>query len=170
MSDIDSTQSGDRPDDDRLRWALRNLRRDTLPEHDLWPRIAARIAEPPALPSRRRATRLVPWALAASLLLGLALAWQLGGLQDGPAESGEARLIAHEAQAMTREYHGALRELSASTPAAVQQAPALRELDRSAEQIRSALAKDPGARFLLDRLHHTYSLRLALTQRAAALT
>jgi len=42
-----------------------------------------------------------------------------------------------------------------------------RDLDRSAAQIRSALAKDPDARFLLDRLRHTYAMRLALTQRAA---
>jgi hypothetical protein len=43
----------------------------------------------------------------------------------------------------------------------------LRELDRSARQIRTALARDPEARFLLERLRRTYSLRLELTQRAA---
>jgi hypothetical protein len=41
------------------------------------------------------------------------------------------------------------------------------KLDRSAAQIRGALAKDPDARFLLERLRHTYAMRLALTQRAA---
>jgi hypothetical protein len=43
----------------------------------------------------------------------------------------------------------------------------LRELDRSEAQIRGALLRDPNARFLLDRLQHTYALRLALTQREA---
>jgi hypothetical protein len=80
---------------------------------------------------------------------------------------GQARLITHEARAMTREYQGALKVISSSTPAAAASTPALRELDASAAQIRGALARDPDARFLLDRLRHTYALRLALTQRAA---
>ena len=73
-----------------------------------------------------------------------------------------------EARAMTREYDAALREVEASAPeATATQQPALHELDRSAAQIRTALARDPDARFLLERLRRTYSLRLALTQRAA---
>ena len=69
---------------------------------------------------------------------------------------------------MTREYDAALREVEASAPrSATTSQPTLRELDRSAAQIRTALARDPDARFLLERLRHTYSLRLALTQRAA---
>jgi hypothetical protein len=73
-----------------------------------------------------------------------------------------------EARAMTREYNAALREVEASAPeASATQQPALHELDRSAAQIRTALARDPDARFLLERLRRTYSLRLALTQRAA---
>ena len=43
--------------------------------------------------------------------------------------------------------------------------PALEELDRSALQIRDALDAAPGARYLLDRLRHTYTLRLELTRR-----
>ena len=59
-------------------------------------------------------------------------------------------------------------EVEASAPeATATQQPALHELDRSAAQIRTALARDPDARFLLERLRRTYSLRLALTQRAA---
>lgn len=68
---------------------------------------------------------------------------------------------------MTREYRGALKVIAASAPSSVDSDPALRELDRSAAQIRSALDKDPDARFLLDRLRRTYAMRLALTQRAA---
>ena len=69
---------------------------------------------------------------------------------------------------MTREYNAALREVEASAPRSTTTSQlALRELDRSAAQIRTALARDPDARFLLERLRHTYSLRLALTQRAA---
>jgi hypothetical protein len=43
--------------------------------------------------------------------------------------------------------------------------PALDELDRSALQIRNALDEAPGARYLLERLRHTYTLRLELTRR-----
>ena len=148
-----------------LQQALRELRRDRLPDRDLWPQIHARIAAPaPAAAWRRAPHRLAPWAMAASIVLGMAVAWRL---QPPPAPSPQAGLISHEAQAMTREYRGALKVIAASAPSSVGADPALRELDRSAEQIRSALAKDPDARFLLDRLRHTYAMRLALTQRAA---
>jgi hypothetical protein len=161
---IDKNDEGDAT----LRMALRQLRSDRMPTHDLWPRIAADIA---AMPARDRtdvrpvgASRFVPWAIAASLLLAVALAWQLRPLRP---HDGEAVLITHEVRAMTREYQGALKVISSSVPASATSTPALRELDASAAQIRGALARDPDARFLLDRLRHTYSLRLALTQRAA---
>ena len=170
MNDIDDVESAA---DQRLRRALRDLRRDQLPQRDLWPQITARIAVPSAVAHASAMQnwrgRFVPWALAASLSLAIGLIWQLRPLQlrtgqDALIESEPP--IANEAQAMTRAYRGALQELAASAPADVDANPALRELDRSAAQIRNALARDPDARFLLDRLRHTYSLRLALTRRA----
>jgi len=158
--------------DDRTRWALRDLRRDTAPGRDLWPQIAARIATgaPVMDPGRttwRSPRRLAPLALAASLLLAVGVAWQFWPPRQSATQPA-ARLIQAEAHAMTREYAAALREVETSAPAAASsQQSALRELDRSAAQIRTALARDPDARFLLERLRHTYSLRLALTQRAA---
>ena len=170
MSDIDIDTNGD-PGDAALRMALRQLRRERMPENDLWPRIAADIAAAPARTDARPsgASRFVPWAIAASLLLAVTLAWQLRPLppRSLAARDGEARLLSHEAQAMTREYQGALKVIASGTRADATSNPALRELDASAAQIRGALARDPDARFLLDRLRHTYSLRLALTQRAA---
>jgi len=154
-------------DDDALRLALRQLRRDQSPERDLWPGIQARIATAPTTARTNRrasARRFVPWALAASVALAFTVAWQMRPLER---RSGEAQLISHEAQALTREYRGALQVIAASVPSSVEADPALRELDRSAAQIRGALAKDPDARFLLERLRHTYAMRLALTQRAA---
>ncbi|HSR65901.1 MAG TPA: hypothetical protein VLM17_09925 [Xanthomonadaceae bacterium] len=153
--------------DSRLRLALRGLRRDTLPERDLWPQLAARLAQAPRQVAAPRTRHWMPaLALAASLVLAVGIAWQL---RPASRPDPSAQLIQREAQAMTREYRAALFELerSAPPPAASPVAPALDDLDRSAAQIRTALARDPDARFLLERLRRTYAQRLALTQRAA---
>ena len=170
--DINNGSLDDSSFDDRTRWALRDLRRDSAPGRDLWPQIAARIATGTPVIDAGRTTwrsprRLAPLALAASLLLAVGVAWQFWPPRQSATQP-TAQLIQAEAHAMTREYTAALREVEASAPeAASSQQPALLELDRTAAQIRTALARDPDARFLLERLRHTYSLRLALTQRAA---
>ncbi len=170
--------------DEALAFRLRGLRRDVPPANDLWPGIAARIAKStPDAPrdsgriaasarSRRAAPRFAPWALAASLVLAVGVAWQQRPATAPDASNDPAaQLLPRAADAMTREYDAALSELQASarhdgTPAAPSD-PALRELDRGAAQIRTALARDPQSRFLLDRLRTTYEKRLQLTQRAA---
>ncbi len=154
---------------DALRWSLRGLRRDMVPEPDLWDGIAARIAQLPAggQPvtdhSHRRWNGAAPFAIAASLVFAVGVAWQLRPVAP-QAYAPQAANLAHEAAAMTREYDAALREVATPDHADF---PALRELDRSAAVIRTALMRDPDARFLLDRLRHTYQRRLALTQRIA---
>lgn len=158
------------PADARLRLALRGLRRDEPPARDLWPELAARLAQTPQQATTAASPRVwVPTlALAASLLLAVGLAWHLRPAVAPDDES--ARLIQREAQAMTREYRAALYELERSAPpppATSPVTPALHELDRSAVQIRTALDRDPDARFLLERLRSTYAQRLALTQRAS---
>ncbi len=152
--------------DDPLRGRLRALREDLPPDHDLWPEIATRIAQAPGVVHRtRRRWRpaVVPWAMAATVVLAVFLAWQHNAASP---RDGSDKLIAREAQGMTREYRGALLVITASAQGDVADTQALRDLDRSAAQIRAALVRDPDARFLLDRLQHTYALRLALTQRA----
>ena len=157
---------------DELRWALRGLRRDDPPANDLWPGIAARLqaaATPTelAVSRNRRRNRFVPAvALAASVALAVGLSWQQRAAVDPVAEPGIA-LISAEADAMTLEYQAALRELQSAAPPRATATTALQELDRSAAQIRTALTRDPEARFLLDRLQHTYARRLELTQRLA---
>jgi hypothetical protein len=171
----------DVPLDASLRLQLRGLRRDVEPAADLWPGIAARIAAVPRsaqpAPSARRghgAARLAPWALAASLVLAVGVAWKMQPPSIAPAvaattQAAGAPMLDRQADAMTREYQAALHEIEAATPgrtAAHPEAAALRELDHSAKQIRTALERDPDARFLLDRLRKTYTQRLAITQRA----
>lgn len=154
---------------DSLRWSLRGLRREQPPQHDLWPSIALRIAATPQLapaPPARSSRRFAPLAVAASLALAVGLVWQLRPASVATGGAPGAQLISAEADAMTREYRAALQEIPRPAPAG-SDATALRELDRSAAQIRTAMARDPDARFLLERLQHTYARRLALTQRLA---
>jgi len=157
--------AGDFPDS--LRWQLRSLRRDVAPGHDLWPTIAQRIAATPqvsARPAPAAWKRYAPLATAASLALAIGLAWQLRPA-PAPVPDMEARLLTAEADAMTREYQAALLELNHGVSARAPQE--LHVLDRSAAQIRTALRRDPDARFLLERLQRTYERRLELTQRLA---
>ena len=181
-NDRDHDRHGDAPLDASLRLQLRGLRRDIEPAGDLWPGIAARIAAAPqaarpAAPARRGhgASRFAPWALAASLVLTVGVAWKMQppapapGTPSAAAQDATAVMLNRQADAMTREYQAALRELESATPNRTEaraEQPVLRELDHSARQIRTALERDPDARFLLDRLRKTYTLRLALTQRA----
>lgn len=163
-------------DNDRLRWQLKGLRQDTPPSRDLWPGIAARIAELPQpatgtpigdagtvrkVPWTRTAPRrLVPWAMAASMLLAVGFLWQATHLTS-PQEP----LLRQEAAQLTRDYQGALAQIQGAE-AHPELGGALQELDRSAEEILAALDRAPNTRFLLEQLRRTYAKRLALTQRA----
>ena len=146
--------------DHQLRWQLRQLPRDIELPRDLWPGIAARLERP--APHRR------PWlfafAAAASLSLAVGLAWQLRSPAP-PAADFRAELVQREAEALTRESEAALGQFEgAPMPAPLE--PALATLDRSAVDIREAIAIDPQAVYLLDQLRRTYARRLSLTQRA----
>lgn len=148
--------------DNALRWQLRALRQDAPPARDLWPDIAARLAVTPQVapaPMHRR-RRVMPFALAASVLLAVTMTWQLQRAPQGDA------VIQREAAAMTRDYTGALAQMDTQAKASPEYAPALHALDQSAAEIRHAIATDPQARFLLEQLRRTYARRLALTQRA----
>lgn len=173
-------------ENDRLRWQLKGLRQDIPPPRDLWPGIAARIAElpqasaespaddtgtgrwfPPASPGGTgattlplRARRLVPWAMAASVLLTVGFLWQATHLTT-PQEP----LIRQEAAQLTRDYQGALAQIQGAEDHP-ELGGALQELDRSATEILDALDHAPNTRFLLEQLRRTYAKRLALTQRA----
>lgn len=145
---------------DALRWQLRAMRQDLPPARDLWDDIAPRLA---ARPEPVQATR-TPWlALAASLLLvvGVAGVWQ-GRM--GELDAGRAALV--ESRRLSDDYRQALDALPAEAHRSPSLAPAIDELDRSAAQIRRALARDPDSRLLLEQLRRTYTRRIELSQRA----
>jgi len=158
--------------DAALRLALRGLRQDRDPGHDLWAGIEARIhalpqASAPVTPTRRWAW---PLAMAASMLVSAGVAWQMRPVDvTAPAPAADERvaatLVQREASTLTVQYQAALRELDVQpTPANWQ--PGLEALDRSAAEIRSALQQNPDSRLLLERLRETYTRRLALSRRA----
>jgi hypothetical protein len=155
---FDRAGAGELPD--ALRWQLRALRQDLPPERDLWAGVAPRL-DIRAVPTP--ATR-TPWlALAASLLLvvGVAGIWQ-GRIHE--LDAGQAALV--EARRLSDDYRQALDALPADAARSPALAPAIDELDRSAAQIRRALARDPDSRLLLEQLRRTYTRRIELSQRA----
>ena len=159
-----------------LRLQLRGLRRDALPERELWPDLASRLSaqarETPLVAEPSRNRRALPaLAAAAVLVLAAGIGWLQrpgAGTTAAPepnALAGASPLVV-EADAMAREYQGALREIAAMFPTADEHA-ALSQLDASAGAVREALAQDPDAHFLLQRLQRIYAQRLSLTQRLA---
>ncbi len=170
----------DRLGDAALSLALRGLRQDVEPSNDLWPGIAARLQSPLQSPVRvaRSSHRHWVWplAMAASLIVGVGLAWQLSApseqLRSGAnalalkaQPNSPSTLVAREADSLTVHYEAALREMTPdSVPASWK--PGFDALDRSALEIRTAMQHDPNSRLLLQQLRTTYTRRLALARRA----
>ncbi|MEO6102088.1 MAG: hypothetical protein ABIP44_00425 [Pseudoxanthomonas sp.] len=154
-------------DEEALRWQLRGLRRDIEPQQDLWNGIAAAIAATPQDVGHSHeppARRFAPWAMAASVLLAAIAFWQI--LPAARPAGGEADpLIRQQAVSMTFEYEQALASLQQADTHPEMHA-AFCDLDRSVEQILTAIDRDPNATFLLQQLRRTYARRLQLTQRA----
>ena len=118
------------------------------------------------------------YAAAAAVVLAAGVGWQLwpastlpplppagdGLVVDAGAATDAPLLLA--ADALSREYQGALREVQAAT--GVDTTTALEaELERSAAEVRAALARDPDALHLFHHLQRIYAHRLALNLRQA---
>lgn len=163
MNRHDSTPPPDAAGDDfppALRWQLRAMQQDEMPSRDLWGGIAPRLERRDA---RRTPIRTRWLALAASLLvvIGVAGVWE-GRLRETDAT--QSALV--EARRLSTDYRQTLEALPAEAEQSRALAPAFDELDRSAAQIRRALARDPDSRLLLEQLRRTYARRLELSQRA----
>ena len=186
---------------DALSTGLHGLRADVAPERDLWPGIAARLEPraggmPPGNPADARAgrparrqrghqRRNAGYAVAAALVLAAGIGWQTwpGVAPDLPLGPPQVAAIQatpeanapllHAADALAREYQGALREVAAASDVAMQATPTAAidgldaELERRATEVRAALARDPDAVHLLHRLQDIYAHRLALSLRRA---
>ena len=127
---------------------------------------------------RRFRRRNAGYAAAAAVVLAAGLGWQLWPGTSLPAPAprdtvavapgtvADAPLL-HAAEALAREYQGALREVQAATGTASSAAGLDAELERSAAEVRAALARDPDALHLFHRLQRIYAHRLALNLRQA---
>jgi hypothetical protein len=165
------------PDDElELRRRLRQLPRERAPTRDLWPQIETRVAGTRSMLDARPRRSVHPgWALAASLLLVLVLASDLGSpvvsMHDDTPRSASARsssgaeLVRRQAEAIAIEYRLALAPFAASRMSATMEQAAT-ELDVSATELLAALRQQPDATYLLERLRRTYDQRLKLAQRA----
>ena len=165
--------------DAEMRMALRGMRCDIEPGHDLWPGIAARLhALPQHSGHAQRKSRpgwLWPIALAASVLFAVGMAWQISPVKptavvvpqiaDTSSVIQGETLLQREADNMTVHYESALREMELQ-PIAAGWRPGIEALDRSAIEIRAAMQHDPNSRLLLERLRTTYTRRLVLARRA----
>lgn len=127
------------------------------------------------------------YAAAAAVVLAAGIGWQLWPPADAPGTlpppgtivatgavaEADAPLL-RAADALAREYQGALREVDAgaANPLAGASHAGLvttldAELERSAIEVRAALARDPDALHLFHRLQRIYAHRLALSLRQA---
>ena len=157
------------------RWQLRQLPRERTPSRDLWAGIAAAITQVPASipqPVRRQGWRLAASACAAICVLGMfGLTLSNARLQEKLGlrhATPEHQLVLSEAHAIRQQYKSELQQFdNKHLPDSI--APALIELDQSADKIMVAIDSHPDAVFLLDQLRRTYARRLELTQRMAML-
>jgi hypothetical protein len=164
-----------------FRWHLRQLPREREPARDLWPAIAAAIgghdvgdAVPKGRPGYAASHRshALRWASGMAVAVLLASAgysiphWRLA--HSHAPRTREHRLVLKEAASMRKQYKAQFARFSqVQVPANI--APALDELDASADAILKALDVQPDDVFLLDQLRRTYARRLELTQRMAVL-
>jgi hypothetical protein len=173
---------GPRPPEDPLLAKAAELPKDVQPGRDLWPAIAARIAqahEAPAKPAFRW-----PLALAASLVVASVsalLTWSLvrdpqpatpAVIAQAPEPAGEfvpvsygpnSGLTAKELAArdeLFAQFRGAFENLRPETRTAIVKNLAI--MQQAADQIDAALAKDPASGMLKGMLVGTYKQELQL--------
>ncbi|MEO8669838.1 MAG: hypothetical protein ABI411_00910 [Tahibacter sp.] len=143
------------------RRGMRDLGGPVQPGRDLWLDIAARIegasAQKVAAPARSH--RWVPYAAAASVLLGLLVSLQW--LPAGRSSQETASLAKESPEALFTRTNASLR---AARPDDPRLAGAVVELDAAATQIEQMLVTQPDAVFLVGLLNRTNERRLKLAR------
>jgi hypothetical protein len=155
---------------------MRKLGGAVDPARDLWPAIAARIDEAPALAPASARRRRAGWmAIAATLIVGAGTAttayrWQrsepvVDGPTIGQTPADPAVAIAEHADRPP----GAERSRTAldwAVPADPQLAATAENLDSASAQLQDALERRPDAVFLVGLLNRTNAQRLRLMRKS----
>ena len=155
-------------DNDEFQWRrqMRDLGGAVQPQRDLWLDIATRIAAEqavvaaaPAVPRRRWA---LPFAAAASVLLGLLVT----ALWHTQSQNPPAQIAAQDTPAAVMDQvNKQFKQVRTQDPRLVAAAV---ELDAAAEQIEQMLQQQPDAVFLVGLLNRTNERRLKLARMGLA--
>ncbi len=162
-------------DELEYRRLLKTLPHTIEPDRDLWQGIDARL-DVRAVPQRRRAQSLFPFAAAAGFVaLAVTTGWMM--LMRAPSQ-GEADVamrsapMLEEARALHAEFSAALVAGTGNQFASLREQADPRfiaawiELDAAESELNAALATQPDARFILNRLKQVQHKRLQITQKA----
>jgi ferric-dicitrate binding protein FerR (iron transport regulator) len=150
--------------DNEFQWRsqMRKLNEAVEPARDLWPDIAARIAqEPAAMPARRGEWRRPAFAIAAGLLVAVGAGLTAYRL-DRPAPAPQAASNAPATTPTSANDDPTLTALDWAKPSDPKLAAAARTLDKANADLQAALEARPDAVFLVSMLNRTNAQRMRL--------
>jgi hypothetical protein len=145
--------------DFEIQRSLRHMNEPRMPQTDLWPGIAARIAAAEAPPSRSARRNWLPLAAAASLLFAIGAG--VAVLRTQPAD--EATLGANSAMPMpNRVSPKDARDFARAPGGDPRLVGAAVVLDSAHAELEQALEQRPDAVFLVSLLNRTNARRMKL--------
>lgn len=150
--------------DNEFQWRnqMRKLNEAVEPARDLWPDIAAHVAQAAAAPHRRQWHRPA-FALAASLALAVGAVFTASQLHH----SDSAPAVAVDTPRNAADGAASLTALDWAKPADPKLAAAAQDLDRASADLQAALEARPDAVFLVSMLNRTNAQRMRLVRQAA---
>jgi len=151
--------------DNEFQWRnqMRKLNEAVEPARDLWPDIAARIAQPVAMAPRRQ-WRRPAFALAASLVLAVGAVFTASQLRR---QDSAPTTVAVDGPHSAAAGAAALTALDWAKPADPKLAAAAQDLDKASADLQAALEARPDAVFLVSMLNRTNAQRMRLVRQAA---
>ena len=150
--------------DNEFQWRnqMRKLNEAVEPARDLWPDIAARIAQPVAAP-RRREWRRPAFAVAASLALAVGAVFTASRFHQPDS----VPMAALDGARNAADGAASLTALDWAKPSDPKLAAAARDLDKASADLQAALEERPDAVFLVGMLNRTNAQRMRLVRQSA---